>query len=322
MVRRLTATICAALLLLALAACARTVIGDPRAAATGTPPPVDTTDTPSPTMTDTTAPPDTTDQPPTPEPPASATSTAPTGPEEDATTSYVYYLVDTRDGLRLARELREIPTDDPAAAVTTAVGAMISGALDPDYTTTWNPDTEVRDIRVTPELITVDLSAAARTANTGSPGAAMMIQQLVWTASDAADQPDTPVLLTIDGEPAGELWGAVDWDEPVAREDPLSIRLLVQIDTPQEGAEMTSPVTVTGDAAVFEAHLPWRVLDADGAVVIEDFTMTEEGMTFAPFSFQVDLEPGAYTIEIEEDDPSDGEAGEPMTDTRSITVTD
>lgn len=235
------------------------------------------------------------------------------------TTSYVYYVVDVRGGLRLARELRDIPagSDGPAAAV----AAMISGAQDPDYTTTWNPATRVLGVDVSPKLITVNLSAAARTANVGSPGAAMMIQQLVWTVTEAARQPNTPVQLDIDGKPAGELWGAVSWEAPIAREEPTAIRALVQIDFPREGAETRSPVTISGDAAAFEANVPWRILNAAGAVVASGHTMTSEGMTFAPYSFQVRLAPGKYTVEVSEDDPSGGAAGPPTTDTRRFTVT-
>ena len=56
-----------------------------------------------------------------------------------------------------------------------------------------------------------------------------------------------------EGEPAGELWGVVEWVGPVVREDPLDVRSLVQIDEPTEGETVTSPLTVSGEAAVFEA---------------------------------------------------------------------
>lgn len=227
-----------------------------------------------------------------------------------------YYVIDTRAGLRLARETTEVETDDP---VVTAVERMIAGPADPDYSTTWNPATQVLGVSRQGETIVVNLSEDARTANVGSPGAALMIQQLVYTATDAAEE-DVPVQLLIEGEPAGELWGAVAWDEPISREDPLDVRMLVQIDVPGEGAEVTSPVAVSGDAAAFEANVPWKVLDADGAEVQSGNTLTSEGQTFAPFSFTVDLEPGTYTIVITEDDPSDGAGGTPMSDSKTVTV--
>jgi hypothetical protein len=79
-------------------------------------------------------------------------------------------------------------------------------------------------------------------------------------------------------------------------------------------------VTVTGEAAAFEANVPWQVLDAEGAEVAAGFTTTSEGMTFAPFSFEVELDPGTYTVVITEDDPSGGEGGTPMSDSRTFTV--
>jgi hypothetical protein len=261
-----------------------------------------------------------------PTPSASATSSAtptPTStptptPTAAPTVVPVYYLVDTRAGLRLAREAATVTGADPVRA---AVGRMIRGADDPDYTTTWNPGTRVLGVDRSGPAIVVDLSAEARTADVGSEGAARMIQQLVHTVTGAAGADTAPVLLTIEGEPAGDLWGAVSWTEPVGREDPLAVRQLVQIDEPVEGAATGSPVTVTGEAAAFEANVPWRVLDAAGAEVTSGFATTTEGQTFAPFAFTVELAPGTYTVEISEDDPSDGEGGTPMTDTRTITVT-
>lgn len=253
---------------------------------------------------------------PTPSPSPTAEPTPTPGPTEPGVTALVYYAIDTRTGLRLAREPRELAAADPAVA---AVEAMIAGPQDPDYASTWNVETEVLSVSRAGEAITVDLSQDARTADVGSPGAALMIQQLVWTVSEVVDE-EAAVQLLIEGEPAGELWGAVTWDEPVSRDDPLDVRLLVQIDTPGEGAEVTSPVTISGEAAAFEANVPWRVLDGGGAEVQAGFTMTTEGQAFAPYSFTLELEPGTYTVVIEEDDPSGGEGGTPMSDSRTITV--
>lgn len=253
--------------------------------------------------------------------PTEPTEPEPSDGDSDGATveTYVYYVVDTRNEFRLARELRDVPDGDGAAVA--ALEAMIAGPDDPDYTTAWNPDTAVLSVQVDGDAITVDLSSEARTANVGSPGAAMLVQQLLWTVTDAVGAPEATVQLLIDGEPAGELWGALTWEGPIARADALSTRVVVQIDTPREGAQVTSPVTVTGDAAAFEANVPWRILDENGTEVESGFTMTGDGTNFSPFSFDVELEPGDYTVEIIQDDPSDGEAGPPSTDTRSITVT-
>ncbi len=283
----LTATV----LVLALAGCGQ----DPSAPGADSTPPA--TDVPS-----------ATDQP---SPPASDPT-----PEPAPVTAAVYFVVDTRTGLRLARELTDLPGEDLGAA---AVRAMIAGPRDPDYSSSWNPRTRVRSVTERAGVVAVDLSRAARTANVGSAGAATMVQQLVWTVTEALGT-DAPVQLLIAGRPAGELWGAVSWDRPVARDDALDVRLLVQIDTPREGATSGPRVRVRGDAAAFEANVPWRVLDESGEVVRRGFTMTTDGTRFAPYSFSVRLAPGTYTIEVSEDDPSGGEAGPVMVDTRTVRV--
>jgi hypothetical protein len=230
----------------------------------------------------------------------------------------VYFLVDSRVGLRLAREQRRVVGADP---VRSAIETMVAGPVDPDYATAWNPDTKVLGISRADGALVVNLSVDARTANIGSEGAERMVQQLVYTATGAAGEPQMPVLLRIEGAPAGELWGAVTWDAPIVRADPLSVRLLVQIDSPAEGASTSSPVSVSGEAAVFEATLPWSVLDADGVEVASGVTMTAHGQAFAPYAFTVELPRGTYTVAVTEDDPSDGAGGIPESDSRTVTVT-
>ncbi len=253
-------------------------------------------------------------------PNSTASTTASTTPSPTSsgkpTPSAVYFLEDTRAGLRLARETRELPGADPAKE---AVEAMIAGAEDPDYSTTWNPRTRVRSVSRRGPVIEVDLSRAARTANVGSEGAARMVQQLVYTVTEAVD-PRAKVRLLVEGEPAGELWGAVTWERPVGRADPAQVRVLVQIDTPRDGATARSPLVVSGEANAFEATVLWRVLDGTGKGVKRGFTTAAEGMTFSPYSFRVRLPPGHYTVEVSEDDPSGGEGGQPMTDTKHVTV--
>lgn len=259
--------------------------------------------------------------------PASSPTSTPTSsptPSPTATTGEpvevtAWYLVDTRAGIRLARETRTASGADPVQA---AVELMIAGPADPDYTTAWNPATRVLGVSRDSGGIVVDLSEEARTASVGSEAAAAMVQQLVHTATDAAEDQAAGVLLTIEGQPAGDLWGSVSWTEPVTRAAPTDVRVLVQIDTPVEGATTPSPVTVSGDALVFEATLQWRVLDQAGAEVDSGFTNTLSGSEFAPYTFTVDLEPGTYTVVIDEGDPSGSqEGGTPMTDTRTVTVT-
>lgn len=239
------------------------------------------------------------------------------GPSAARSTSGVYFLEDTRAGLRLAREVRTLPGAGP---VKEAVQAMIAGPRDPDYGSTWNPRTRVLSATSSGSVITVDLSAAARRADVGSEGAQRMVQQLVYTATEAAGRPQAKVRLLIAGQPAGDLWGAVSWTKPAGRDDPAAVRVLVQIDTPRDGATVSSPVTVSGEADTFEANVPWQVLDGTGKVVRHGFATAQQGMQFSPYSFTVTLPPGSYTVRVTESDASGGEGGTPMSDTKRITV--
>lgn len=256
----------------------------------------------------------------TPEPTGSTDAASPT---EDATTAappvtaLVYYLVDDPRGIRIAREPHELPAQATASA---AVAAMVAGPDDPDYATTWNPDTKVLGVARRSDVVTVDLSADARTSDAGSDAARRMVQQLVYTVTEVTD-PQDRVQLTIEGRKPGDLWGSVRWTKPVGREDPMVVRNLVQIDTPAEGGTSGRRLTVTGEAATFEATVPWRVYDASGALVRKGFTTADEGMTLSPYSFTVRLKPGTYVVEVSEDDASGGEGGvPPRTDTRTVTV--
>lgn len=249
-------------------------------------------------------------------------TTAPTGAsatDRSATprVSGVYFVEDTRTGVRLAREQRDLPAADPVKA---AVEAMIAGPEDQDYRSTWNPGTRVLSVAGSGRVLTVDVSAAARRVQVAAETAHRMLQQLVYTVTEAAGRPEAAVRLLVGGQPAGDLWGTVSWTKPVARADPAQVRVLVQIDTPREDATTGSTVRVSGEADAFEANVPWQVLDEDGTVVKKGAATALEGMTFSPYSFAVRLTPGTYTVRVAEDDPSGGEGGTPMSDTKRIAV--
>ncbi|WP_165372754.1 Gmad2 immunoglobulin-like domain-containing protein [Pengzhenrongella frigida] len=229
----------------------------------------------------------------------------------------VYYATDNGTDLRLVREFRSLP-DAGGPALTAARGVLAGDALDPDYVGLWDPAGTVLAVNpATP--IEVDLSAAATTTTTGSAGAVLAVQALVYAVTGAL-QSDAPVRILVEGEPVDELFGVLDVSEPIARADPISVRLLVQINDPNEGDVVGSPVTVSGEAAVFEATLPWRIESPGGDVVQAGVTQTAEGQTFAPFAFDVTLDPGAYVVVITEDDPSDGAGGPLDTDSRGFVV--
>lgn len=277
---------------------------------------------------------DTTD--PTSEPAPEAESATPTTTSRPPVTSQeperafsgavaVYFLNDTPVGPRLVREWRHLTgvSDAPTAAVDLMLG-------DPrvrDYRNPWDRETEVRSVRISDDSIDVDLSFPGGTPAAVVPEEAeLAIQQLVYTATAAAsitdgpEQGSLPVRILVDGERVDQLWG-VDVSEALTRAPADTVRQLVQLNDPAEGAEVTSPVRVRGEALAFEANLLWEVRQ-DGEIVADGQATTREGMVLSAFSFDLELDPGDYTLIIREDDPSDGEGRPPMTDERRFTVTD
>lgn len=253
---------------------------------------------------------------PAPSPSETPSETAPptsppaeTTPPVQSLTVPVYYVADSGDGPRLVREFHAVETSlSPIAA---AVNQMLTAApADPDYTSLWAPGVEVTAAEVGADFIGVDLSAPP----TVDDDADLAVQQLVYTATAAAasngQDGSLPVRITVGGQ---------DPSEPVGRADPLEVRQLVQLNDPAEGATVPSPVTVTGEAAVFEATVLWE-LRRDGEVVDSGNTSTTECCTFAPFTLELDLEPGSYEIVMSESDPSGGEGRPPMSDSRTFTV--
>jgi hypothetical protein len=68
--------------------------------------------------------------------------------------------------------------------------------------------------------------------------------------------------------------------------DPADPSMIVN--QPTNGATVTSPVTISGQARVFEATVSIVIFDASGTPVIEAFTTAAEaGPTLAPFSTNV-----------------------------------
>jgi hypothetical protein len=226
----------------------------------------------------------------------------------------VYYLAETADGTYLQREFHRVPDGDPASAAVREMLANPTGT-DPDYRNPWPPGAGLRSpVTQKGGVVTVDVSGVGA-APTGP--ADLAVQQLVFTVHGALQSTD-PVRILVDGDRVDRLWG-VDTSAPVERGDAYALRSLVQIDTPAHGETVGRDVRVSGEAAVFEATLLWEVLRGD-TVVRSGWTSTAEGQRFAPFTFEVRLDPGEYTVRVLEDDASGGEGRPVMSDDKAITV--
>ncbi len=225
--------------------------------ATSTVPP-DTTTTPSSTTT-------TSDSPETTEP-AVTTSPASTTPESTpapTVTSPEPALVDVRIYLlrdeRLAIAHRQV---EGPAVLRNALAELLDGPTDSERAGglhTEIPDgTTLSDINLADGLATVDLSRDYERGG-GTLSMTARLAQVIFTATqfDNVDE----VRFWLDGAPV-EFFGGegIVLSEPQQRRDvDWALTKGIIIDTPLPGSAVTSPITVTGEADVFEADFPLEV---------------------------------------------------------------
>ncbi len=82
------------------------------------------------------------------------------------------------------------------------------------------------------------------------------------------------------------------------------------ITAPGDGYTVDGPeVTVAGEGTAFEATLLYRVLVAGTEdVVAEDYTTAGANGEIGPYTIDLTLDPGEYTVQVWEPDASDGES--------------
>lgn len=236
----------------------------------------------------------------------------------------VYWIGETGGAPRLFREFRTVP--DEGGPILSALYAMTrEKPLDPDYFTPWAPASRITLDQEGDNLV-VDLSAdAVSGSGVGSEVAERAVQQLVHTATAAAQVASTPVrtvTILVDGRPA-DAWGVVRLGEPTARAPQVEVQSHVWVLAPSEGQELKAGrVTFRGYGTSFEANFLWRIATTDGTVVAEGNAMGGTGTGgFGEFEFKRTLPAGDYVVTLSTDDPSGGaEGGGAHVDTKTFTV--
>lgn len=252
-------------------------------------------------------------------PTASGTPAAtgtPAAPEPRTVGVYVYFAA--REFPNLVRELKQVPAATPAHG---ALEAMLAGPDDPDSINLWNPRTRILGISQHDDVITVDLSKEAGVVTLDSDHDDFLIDQMVYTITEAFS-PTDKVRVLVEGEPFATRNHV--YDQPLQRRefgDQIGTMLLT-IDTPAQGSTVDSVVRVTGLARAYEGFLYWSVTGPDGSAVADGTARADHGTTLSPFAFDLPpLEPGAHVVTVTLDDPSDGESGwKPTTENKEFTV--
>lgn len=185
-------------------------------------------------------------------------------------------------------------------------------------------DVEVLSVELRDGVVFVDVDATITTYRAASAQEVAFAQQLAHSASGSGGD---AVQLLVDGETVDELWGHLDWSLPI-EPDPYALSPITIVEPEAGPGELTvgpDEVVVRGEARVFEATFTIRLHRTDGAILAEDVVTASDG---APergtwehtFTLVGMSEPGAYTIEVQEHDASDGEGRPPFVSSRQINV--
>jgi hypothetical protein len=131
--------------------------------------------------------------------------------------------------------------------------------------------TELRGLSIENGLATADLSGKYESGG-GSASMFLRLAQLTYTLTqfDSVDE----VLFTLDGQPVGEFFSeaGIVIDDPMTRETWADLLPPILVQDPVVGERVTSPITVTGTANVFEATVSISVFDAAGNEIERTFT--------------------------------------------------
>ena len=260
----------------------------------------------------------------TPAPASTASSPSPTTAGALAALP-VYYLAPIGDDARIARLYREWLTvpgvtrgaDDRLRARTAVALAMTAVPPGTDgYLRTWD-GVDLVDVAVTDARISITLSGPGGTAFPEDTER-VSVQQLVWTAQAAVGRGTIPVRFVL-ADGADAMFGTqpVDrtYNRPASRDLYHEDLAPIWVTSPTRGQVLRAgPVTVRGEACVFEATVSWQLL-RDGDVVDEGFVTASVG---APGrgTYEIDLgrlPRGTYAVRVFELSAEDGQKVEAET---------
>ena len=224
---------------------------------------------------------------------------------EDGIAVKLYFVADTPRGFKLFSE--EQLSSDFYDLNLQIISDLVSGKvapLDPDYVNLWGGSNTVNSVNVKDSVATVDLGAISL--NVGAEAEQCAIDQIVWTLTEIAPEVKS-VAFTVDGKTVESFAGHVDTTAQFVRAIDYEVLNPIQISSLDEGAEVISPLVISGQACTFEANVVWKLLQGD-TVVKEGFTTATSGCPDRGdwnITFE-NLEPGQYTIQTVEYSAEDG----------------
>jgi spore germination protein GerM len=234
--------------------------------------------------------------------PSTSTSGEKTGSVPTLLALQVWFTRD--DGLVAVRR-----TQQPTALVATAaINSLLSGPTAGErvmgYASAVPTGTKLLGIAIRDGVATVDLTSEFQV-GAGSRSMQMRLGQVVYTLTQFPTV--QKVRFHLDGTPVNVFSSeGIVLDHPVGRGDYSDLLPAITVDKPAPDTRVTSPVTVSGTANVFEANVTVEILNAQGDVVGKTFTTATcgtgcRGSYSVQVSFKVAKEqPG--TIVVHDDD--------------------
>jgi hypothetical protein len=225
---------------------------------------------------------------------------------EDGVPVNFFFVSDTPRGFKLFSETQNFQVREGDLNLQ-IVSDLVSGAvvpLDPQYSNLWGNGNMVNSVTVEQSVATVDLGTL--NLNVGAEAEQRAIDQIVWTLTEFAPE-ITGVAFTVNGKTVESFAGHVDTTGVFERAIDYEVLNPIQISSINQGAELTSPVTISGQACTFEANVVWKLFQ-DNKVVQDGFTTATTGCPDRgdwSISFS-ELKPGGYTIQVLEYSAEDG----------------
>jgi hypothetical protein len=217
-----------------------------------------------------------------------------------------FFVSDTPRGLKLFSETQNFQVEEGDLNLQ-VVSNLVTGAVvpfDPQYSNLWGNSNTVNAVTIDQSIATVDLGELSL--NVGAEGEQRAIDQIVWTLTEFVPEV-TSVAFTVNGKVVESFAGHVDTTATFQRAIGYEVLNPIQISSINQGAELTSPVTISGQACTFEANVVWKLSQAD-KVIQEGFTTASSGCPDrGEWSISIEnLVPGDYLFQALENSAEDG----------------
>jgi len=198
-------------------------------------------------------------------------------PVPQTTDVAVYYLKNNNNDMYLVREVHQVPKTEQIAQA--ALNELISGTPATSGAYKVLPaNTKILGVKIDQGLATVDFSPEVLRANVGASGEALGIASIVNTLTEFPTV--QKVSFTVEGkvDTAKDWWGHVGlYEQPFKRDLSQVYEPVIWVTAPVASQKITSPLTIKGNARVFEAQVNYRLRDKNGAVMAEGSAMASEG---------------------------------------------